>query len=69
MDVRLRFAAQSQERSGLLQLLQEVEALYCAGPAGGAGVRRSLTPRLFTASCMVERERVPASFEIIGEAP
>ncbi len=40
-DIRLRFAAQSSDaprRSSVL--LDEVEALYCAGPAGGAGVRR-----------------------------
>jgi hypothetical protein len=35
--------------------LGEVEALYCAGPAGGAGLRRHLTPRLFSASCLIER--------------
>ena len=37
-------------------LLDEVEALYCAGPAGGAGVRRRLTPRLASASCLIERK-------------
>ena len=37
-------------------LLDEVEALYCAGPAGGAGVRRRLTPRLASASCLIERQ-------------
>ena len=39
-------------------MLNEVEALYCAGPAGGAGVRRALTPRLASTSCLIERERV-----------
>jgi hypothetical protein len=57
-DVRLRFAAQSVDSAEVTILLDEVEALYCAGPAGGAGVRRHLTPRLASASCLVERDRV-----------
>ena len=35
-DVRLRFAAQSSDAAAVELLLDEVEALYCAGPAGGA---------------------------------
>jgi hypothetical protein len=54
-DVRLRFAAQSRDASAVEILLDEVEALYCAGPAGGAGVRRHLAPRLASASCLIER--------------
>ena len=54
-DIRLRFAAQSAERAQIQLLLDEVEALYCAGPAGGAGVRRHVTPRLASTSCLIER--------------
>ncbi|MGH6728494.1 MAG: acyclic terpene utilization AtuA family protein, partial [Pseudolabrys sp.] len=54
-DIRLRFAAQSEDAAQVKLLLDEVEALYCAGPAGGAGVRRHVTPRLFSASCLIER--------------
>ncbi|HZQ14238.1 MAG TPA: acyclic terpene utilization AtuA family protein [Pseudolabrys sp.] len=54
-DIRLRFAAQSRDAAQVSLLLDEVEALYCAGPAGGAGVRRHLTPRLASASCLIER--------------
>lgn len=54
-DVRLRFSAEGPDPEPLEMMLDEVEALYCAGPAGGAGVRRRLTPRLFSASCLVER--------------
>ncbi len=54
-DVRLRFAAQSSDLKALNLLLDEVEALYCVGPAGGGGVRRHLTARLSSASCLVER--------------
>jgi hypothetical protein len=54
-DVRLRFAGQSMDAAEVELLLDEVEALYCAGPAGGCGVRRHLTPRVASASCLVER--------------
>ena len=54
-DVRLRFAAESANAADIEILLDEAEALYCAGPAGGAGVRRRITPRLASASCLIER--------------
>jgi hypothetical protein len=57
-EIRLRFAAQHARREPIELLLDEVEALYCAGPAGGAGVRRTITPRLASASCLIERVRV-----------
>lgn len=65
-DIRLRFAAQSNDTEQVELLLDEVEALYCAGPAGGAGVRRRLVPRLASASCLIERERVAPHVEILG---
>ena len=54
-DVRLRFAARGARAEDVRILLDEVEALYCAGPAGGAGARRHVTPRLASASCLIER--------------
>jgi hypothetical protein len=68
-EIRLRFAAQHQNRGQVELLLDEVEALYCAGPAGGGGVRRHLTPRLASASCLIERERVEPRVTFVGEAP
>lgn len=67
-DVRLRFAAQSPDAAQVAILLDEVEALYCAGPAGGAGVRRHVTPRLASASCLIER-RYAAPRVTLLEAP
>jgi len=67
-DIRLRFAAQSADPAEVTILLDEVEALYCAGPAGGAGVRRHVTPRLASASCLVER-RYAAPRVIMLEPP
>jgi hypothetical protein len=66
-DVRVRFAAQARGEQGPVDvLLDEVEALYCAGPAGGAGVRRRITPRLASASCLIEREVVRPSVSMVG---
>ena len=65
-DVRLRFAAQSDDAAQIEMLLDEVEALYCAGPAGGAGVRRRITPRLASASCLIERRYVEPRVTVLG---
>lgn len=67
-DVRLRFAAQGARTEDVRMLLDEVEALYCAGPAGGAGVRRHVTPRLASASCLIERRFAKPRVTMI-EAP
>jgi hypothetical protein len=64
-DVRVRFAGQAPTAAEVEVLLDEVEALYCAGPAGGAGVRRRVTPRLASASCLIERELVEPSVTIL----
>jgi hypothetical protein len=65
-DVRLRFAAQSADAAAVELLLDEVEALYCAGPAGGAGVRRRVLPRLASASCLIERSFVRPTVTMLG---
>ncbi|MDE1569794.1 acyclic terpene utilization AtuA family protein [Aquabacter sp. P-9] len=67
-DVRLRFAAQSSDLNALNLLLDEVEALYCVGPAGGGGVRRHLTARLSSASCLVERAFTQPRATLLEEA-
>jgi hypothetical protein len=65
-DIRLRFAAQSADVAEIEILLDEVEALYCAGPAGGAGVRRRATPRLASAACLVERRYAEPRVTMFG---
>jgi len=67
-DIRLRFAAQSADAAQIEMLLDEVEALYCAGPAGGAGVRRHVTPRLASASCLIERRYAEPRVTLLGAA-
>jgi hypothetical protein len=65
-DIRLRFAAQSANAAEVELLLDEVEGLYCAGPAGGAGVRRRITPRLASASCLIERKYAVPRVTMLG---
>ncbi len=67
-DIRLRFAAQASEPAIVELLLDEVEALYCAGPAGGAGLRRRLVPRLTSASCLIERALVTPTVSLMESA-
>ena len=65
-DVRLRVAATHLERAQAERLGREVMALYTCGPAGGGGVRSTLTPRLNTISCLLAREAVPVRFEMVA---
>jgi hypothetical protein len=66
-DVRVRLAAQSFDRAELDAMLDELRALYCAGPAGGAGIRAQVTPRFRSASCLLERDRIAPSVRLIEE--
>ncbi|MDM0115882.1 acyclic terpene utilization AtuA family protein [Variovorax sp. J22R133] len=67
-DVRLRVAATHEDRAQAERLAREVTALYTCGPAGGGGVRTTLTPRLNTISCLLPRDAVPVGFERVEEA-
>jgi hypothetical protein len=64
-DLRVRFATRSPDRRAAECLLAEVEALYVAGPAGGGGIRRHLLPQLASASCLIEREHVQETVEVM----
>ena len=61
-DIRLRVAGQHLDLQVIDRLLREVTALWTGGPAGGGGVRVAKRQRLSTQSCLIARERVPASF-------
>ena len=68
-DIRLRVAATHADRSVAETLGREVTALYCCGPAGGGGVRTSLTSRLNTVSCLLARDAVTTGFSFVtGDA-
>ncbi|XAH23015.1 acyclic terpene utilization AtuA family protein [Xylophilus sp. GW821-FHT01B05] len=66
-DVRLRIAAIHADRAQAECLGREVMALYTCGPAGGGGVRSTLTPRLATLSCLVPRSAVATGFTLLPE--
>lgn len=57
-DVRLRVAAANENQRLVEALLHEVTALYTCGPAGGGGIRTTLTPRLHSTACYVPRELI-----------
>jgi hypothetical protein len=68
-DIRLRVAATHADRAVAETLGREVTALYTCGPAGGGGVRTTLTSRLNTVSCLIPRDAVPTGFTFVtGDA-
>jgi len=64
-DVRLRVAAAHTDRSLIETLLHEVTALYTCGPAGGGGIRTTLTPRLHSTACYLPRELIHARWTMV----
>lgn len=65
-DYRVRFAFGSASQAAISSAVQEVNALYCCGPAGGGGVRQSIRPRVRTISHLVPRDMVATSFHFPG---
>lgn len=68
-DFRVRFAFGGKSQREVESAVQEVNALYCCGPAGGGGVRQSVRPRVRTLSHMVPRDLVNMSFHFAGREP
>lgn len=66
-DVRLRLAAEHDDRRIAERLLREVTALYTCGPAGGGGVRTSLRPRLNMVSCTIPRDAVDSGWTMMED--
>lgn len=64
-DVRLRVAAKHEDSAPIDRMLRELTALWTGGPAGGGGVRVNKRQRLSLKSCLVPREKVPASFAFV----
>jgi len=64
-DVRLRVAFSGPDKAGIERGLAEVEALYCAGPAGGGGIRFAMRPRIAATSCYVPRDAVQPKVQIM----
>lgn len=66
-DFRLRLAVEHPERAWVERATQELLALYCAGPAGGGGVRRGFQRRVCTASYLVKRTDVEAFATLVEQ--
>lgn len=64
-DIRLRVAAQHADLEPIERLLREVTALWTCGPAGGGGVRVNKRQRLSTTSCLIARDKLPATFYLL----
>jgi hypothetical protein len=64
-DVRLRVAGAHLDEHVIERLMNEVTALWTAGPAGGGGVRVAKRKRLSTTSCLIPRELVPARYSFV----
>ncbi|MDW5377538.1 acyclic terpene utilization AtuA family protein [Halomonas sp. HP20-15] len=67
-DYRVRLACEHAERRWVERATQELLALYCAGPAGGGGVRRHFQRRVHTASFLVRRDDVTAHASLYEDA-
>jgi len=55
-DYRLRLALISENKAHAALVIEELQTLYCSGPAAGGGFRSSLTPQIATASVLVPRQ-------------
>lgn len=64
-EVRLRLAVRCATRAQAERIGGEVEALYLNGPAAGGGVTQSVREVLAVASCLVPREVVQASVQVL----
>ncbi|MEL6683282.1 MAG: acyclic terpene utilization AtuA family protein [Pseudomonadota bacterium] len=63
---RLRLAARTPDKEAAERAINEVEALYLNGPAGGGGVRKSLTSQITTDASLVARsDLLPPQVEFI----
>lgn len=64
-DVRLRAALRTDERALADALVEEVEAIWIAGPAGGGGMRGRVVPSIVTRSVLIDRDRIRPRMEMI----
>ncbi|MGC2785777.1 MAG: acyclic terpene utilization AtuA family protein [Roseiarcus sp.] len=61
-DLRVRLAVSGEDKAQIEKALQEVNALYCCGPAGGGGVRTRVHARIRTLSYVIPRDLTLARF-------
>jgi hypothetical protein len=61
----LRLAGVHADRTVVERLAGEITALYTCGPAGGGGIRTTITARLRSASCFIPREQISETFTLL----
>ncbi|GAB3213828.1 Protein of unknown function [Marinactinospora thermotolerans DSM 45154] len=66
-ECRLRVAGIGPDRETAEAVAEEVGALYTCGPAGGGGVRSSVTEVIGVVSTGVPREAVTTRVEVVGD--
>jgi len=59
-EARLRVAGRARDAATAARVGEEVEALYCNGPAAGGGARKHVREIIGVASTFIPRERVPS---------
>lgn len=57
-EVRLRVAGRSADRAKAALIGEEVESLWCNGPAGGGGARKDVREQIGIVSCLIARDKV-----------
>ncbi len=68
-DVRLRMAVASHDRHQVEALLDEVEALYLNGPAGGGGIRLNISARTATVVGAVRQNEAVSRGYLLEDTP
>ena len=64
-EYRLRAALRCESRVVAQRAVDEVLALYCCGPAGGGGVRQSISAQVSTASILIDRALVEPHTRVV----
>jgi len=63
-EVRLRVAGRSGDRATATLIGEEVETLWCNGPAGGGGARKDTREQIGIVSCLLPRHRVKSQVTV-----
>jgi hypothetical protein len=64
-EYRMRVASMATDRTAAQRIADEVQSLYCSGPAAGGGHRFHVTPQIATASILIPRERIEPHVRVI----
>ena len=63
-EVRLRVAGRSADRAKAALIGEEVETLWCNGPAGGGGARKDTREQIGIVSCLLPRDKVKSQVTV-----